>query len=508
MGLLGLQRLMSLQGDRQQYRRQIVARNGSIASVNKRKGSPCLHDGDGDSQAGKILGCSIPDLPEDIWRHIHSLMPLRDAARAACLSHAFLYSWRCHPNLIFNEDELSSKTHANKQNFSDTIDRILTNHSGIGVKILNFELDGIAYHNLDKWLQVAVTPGIEELTVMLCRFKIQYKFPCSLLSEGIRNSIKFLELGFCIFHPTAELGTLRSLTCLCLFHVHIEGNELECLLSNSPVLEQLDLSHCDKIICLKIPCVLQQLNYLKAVACRRLRVIENQAPNLSSLYFSGNVIGETSQVKNLSINRSKGVCYARVELPSIMPNLETLGIRSGDEGVNTPMLPTKFMYLKHINIFVKSGTTSPPYDYLSLVSFLDASPSLETLILDVSQERMEHHESVLGHSSHWRQMDEHHSSLKSVKIIGFSSAKSLVELTCYILKIAISLESLTLDTLYGFRCSDENYNRCLCMGKRIISEAPRAVTAVRMYIEDKVPSGVKLTVVEPCSRCHAVPVGA
>jgi hypothetical protein len=38
---------------------------------------------------------------QDIWRHIHSLMPMRDAAQAACVSHAFLRSWRCHPNLTF-----------------------------------------------------------------------------------------------------------------------------------------------------------------------------------------------------------------------------------------------------------------------------------------------------------------------------------------------------------------------------------------------------------------------
>lgn len=45
--------------------------------------------------------------------------------------------------------------------------------------------------------------------------------------------------------------------------------------------------------------------------------------------------------------------------------------------------------------------------------------------------------------------EQHHDHLKSVKIIGFSSAKSLVELTRYILKNAKSLDCLTLDTTYG-----------------------------------------------------------
>jgi hypothetical protein len=197
------------------------------------------------------------------------------------------------------------------------------------------------------------------------------------------------------------------------------------------------------------------------------------------------------------------------------------------------MLRTKFVHLKHLDISVSSGRASLPYDYFSLVSFLDASPSLETLSLDVRrsfipsckdifyefvgpinsivflshlQVSMENkkHESVIGHSSPWRQMDEHpHCSLKSVKITGFSSAKSLVELTCYILKNAVSLDCLRLDTLYGSRCSDENYDRCHSMSKGILTEASIALVAIRTYIEYKVPTKVKLIVLEPCSQCHA-----
>lgn len=113
------------------------------------------------------------------------------------------------------------------------------------------------------------------------------------------------------------------------------------------------------------------------------------------------------------------------------------------------MLLTKFLYLKHLTIIIRDGTLSPSYDYFSLVSFFDASPSLETLFLDasypakisghsvgsmiqftihlqVSQIDMKH-ESVFGGSSHLRQLPEHqHNCLKSVEIIGFSSAKSLV----------------------------------------------------------------------------------
>lgn len=128
------------------------------------------------------------------------------------------------------------------------------------------------------------------------------------------------------------------------------------------------------------------------------------------------------------------------------------------------------------------------------------------------------HESVFGGSSQLRHMPEHHhGSLKSVKITGFSSAKSLVELTCYILENARSLDCLTLDTTYGAgRCDVENASSCRgpmvnrdlmeCdpISEGMLTEAPRAVMAIRKYIENKVPSTVKVTVVKPCSRCHTL----
>ncbi|KAL6659576.1 hypothetical protein ACP70R_003616 [Stipagrostis hirtigluma subsp. patula] len=505
MGLLALQRLMSMQRDRQRRRRRTPDRNGPIASHYKRKGSPCRQDGDGHSHTGKIMRYSIPDLPEDIWCHIHSLMPLHDAARAACLSRAFLRSWRHYPNLTLNRDTLRSEEYACKGDFSDKIARILRNHTG---KILKLELKDVSCRFLDSWLHVAVTSGIEELTVVPRRHKIKYNFRCSLLSKGVRNSVRYIYLAFCAFRPTPELGPMRSLTSLHLCVVHITDNELECFLANATALEQLALTYCDQLTCLKIPCVLQQLVCLRIYGCQWLQVIENKAPNLSSLSFTGKrklSLGETVQIKDLAIFDSKIISYARTELPSVMPYLEILDLTSDGEAVNTPMLSTKFLCLKHLSISTRSGLAfSPKYDYCSLVSFLDASPSLETLVLDVSLECLKH-ESVFGNSQ-LRQIPEHrHCCLKSMKIIGFSSAKSLVELACYVLKNAVSLECVTLDTLYGFRCSGENDRKCQMMCKSMLREAPRAAAAIRAYIEDKVPSTVRLTVLEPCSRCHYRP---
>ncbi|XP_066166680.1 uncharacterized protein [Oryza sativa Japonica Group] len=471
---------MPAKRNQKRRRRQIRAQNELIRWC-KRKGSPCQH---GDSRAVKTMRRSTPYpcLPEDIWHHIHSLMPMRDAARAACLSRTFLQSWRSHPNLILNKDTIGLNASACGGNFSRKVDHIMRNHSGIGVKIFRLEYLGVvgfdASRYLDSWLQVVVKPGIEELTLVLCKTKREYNFPCSLLSDGIQNSIRYLRLDWCALRPTAELGPLQSLTSLRLRSVSIRGEELQCLLSNSPALEQLRISSCTEIVCLKIPCSLQKLSNLTVIGCDSLKVLENKAPNLSSFFVSGcsnlrilenktpNLssffcrgvgaklsLGETLKMKKLGMGRANAVHYARAELPSIMPNLETLNIRSGPE---------------------------------------------------VQQRSMEH-ESVFAKSSGLRQIPENrHDSLKTVKISGFCSAKSLVELTCYILKNVVSLESLTLDTIHGdCRCYLKTSPFCNHIEEDILMEAPRALSAIRRYIEKIVPTTVKLTVLEPCSRCHA-----
>ncbi|WVZ95428.1 hypothetical protein U9M48_041195, partial [Paspalum notatum var. saurae] len=388
----------------------------------------------------------------DILHHIHSLLPLRDAARAACSSRAFLRSWRCHPVLALTGYHLGLGLRKNigvpRENFTHIIDNILSRPvSGPGIKIrpgskyprlilyISEYTSGPRPSYLDTKKPITLQHDKHKLprTALCSSFGLWMEcvFPCTLLSAGVRNSIRDLQLSYCAFHPTAaELGLLRNLTSLALSH--------------------------------------------------RVKVS----------------LGETLQMKNLVMQRSNSnlICYARCELPSSMPNLESLSICSYHEKVNTPMLPTKFMFLKWLFISVPSPSSS--YDHFSLAYFLDASPSLETWLLDVA---VGEHASIFKGSSQLRQMPEqHHTRLKTFKIKGFNSSRGLVELTCYVLKNAQSLDCLTLDTTNGFL-------KCDCdMSSGLPAPLIKGgATAIRTYIEDKVPPTVKLAVVDPCNQCHA-----
>ena len=179
-------------------------------------------------------------------------MPMRDAAQAACVSRAFLHSWRSHPNLDFSKTTLglNKKPYGNDEiaiDFSSKVDHILRKHSAIGVKKLKIHMFKFCNAkdscHLNSWLQIAVTPGIEELTLAL-PWKAKYNFSYSLLSNGCGDSIRYLHLVSCSFHPVSELGWLRSLTRLHLSHVSIKGGELWSLLSTSLALEQLEIIAC------------------------------------------------------------------------------------------------------------------------------------------------------------------------------------------------------------------------------------------------------------------------
>lgn len=114
-------------------------------------------------------------------------------------------------------------------------------------------------------------------------------------------------------------------------------------------------------------------------------------------------------------------------------------------------------------------------------------------------------DSILGISSgEMRQVPGfRQDNLKAVCITGFCSAKSLVELTSQILQNTPSLQDLVLDTTHGFHNEFVELGKCHIMCNEALTEANNAVEALRMYVEGKVPSSVRLKVWEPCKRCHA-----
>ncbi|CAL4987808.1 unnamed protein product [Urochloa decumbens] len=207
-------------------------------------------------------------------------------------------------------------------------------------------------------------------------------------------------------------------------------------------------------------------------------------------------------------SRPNTIRYARIELPSFMTAVERLTVESHSEKVMTPMMPSKFLHLKYLNIYlVDVQEQLHRQDYYCLVSFLEASPALETFILRVQTDNALRYESVFRDLDkarlHLRQMPEclHH-NLKNVMITGFTSAKSLIELTRHIVENALALECLTLDTAIscGRRTSAKTDN-CWHMSEEALREAQKGVEAVKRCIQGIVLPSTDFKALEPCSEC-------
>ncbi|XP_044973402.1 F-box/LRR-repeat protein At3g58940-like [Hordeum vulgare subsp. vulgare] len=339
-------------------------------------------------------------LPEDILHRIHSLLPVQDAACAACVSHAFLHSWRCYTKLTLNDSTLRLthiKFEERKIYFIDRVDKILKNHHDKGVKVETLNLiltpcTNIKASYLDRWLRRTVKSGFKDLYLeMPLSMKKIYNFPCSVLSdEGAASSIQFLKIGSCAFRPTSTLGSMGRLKILSLSFVHITEEGLQHLLSKSSTLEELRIFACNGIICLKIPCTMHHLKILDVQSFNMPRVVEIDAPNLCYFKYDSALpeiyVRNRSQLKHVQLSsaRPSGVLfYARTSLPSIARNVESLILVGCGENANTPLLQSKLPHLKNLEIRLGAGCPTS-YDVFSLVSFLDASPALESFTLHAS----------------------------------------------------------------------------------------------------------------------------
>uniref|UniRef100_A0A0D9XGQ6 At1g61320/AtMIF1 LRR domain-containing protein n=1 Tax=Leersia perrieri TaxID=77586 RepID=A0A0D9XGQ6_9ORYZ len=457
-------------------------------------------------------------LPEDILCHIHSLFPLRDAACLAGLSHRFLRSWRSFPNLTLNHETFNlnifdGTPFERAKKLVDRFDNILHNHSGTGVKTLDLDVSHcvklITADHINNWLHAAVKPGILEIAMTFpVQDKPMFNFSCSLLSSA-GSSLQSVSFFACGFHPTLRTGCFKSLRSVYFKFVHITSEELGCLLFSTVSLEKLEISRCDQLTFLNIPSHLEQLSTLHVLVCQNLQLIEIYAPKLTTFCFRGPPIkiltSDSSHLKHVSLSGvpfNGMIQYATAILHSIASNLETLNLASSKEAFSTIMLPEKFLHLRNLNINF-DGIRFQRYDYFPLASFLEACPALESFYIWAGEYDLSWKDPALQDSNadslQIRRIPEfRHANLKKVSITRFFPSKSLIELTYLIIENASSLECLTLDTGYGFDTSGV----CRRMNKFDVIQALSGVEAAKRYIEGKVPSSVKFTILEPCKRCH------
>nr|TKW20145.1 hypothetical protein SEVIR_4G066500v2 [Setaria viridis] len=155
----------------------------------------------------------------------------------------------------------------------------MRNHTGTGIKTFRLEPPYGFYIDPavpDRWSQAGMAPGIVEFDLHpdMGDDGLGYNFPCSLLSSDKRRpTITSFTIAGCGLHSLDKVGCLTSLRRVHLHKMRVTGEELSCFLSSSPVLEQLQLSYCHDMVCLKIPRLLSRLRLLHVRNCNSLKTI-------------------------------------------------------------------------------------------------------------------------------------------------------------------------------------------------------------------------------------------
>lgn len=116
-------------------------------------------------------------------------------------------------------------------------------------------------------------------------------------------------------------------------------------------------------------------------------MVEIYAPKVATFMFHGPPtkisITNPSQLRIMTMDGSfhAGMFHhALTKLHSITSNLQTLVLCSSREAFNTPASAEKFLQLRHLKIYCCSSQFES-FDFLSLISFLEACPLLETFFL-------------------------------------------------------------------------------------------------------------------------------
>ncbi|KAM3269387.1 hypothetical protein P3S67_030269 [Capsicum chacoense] len=208
---------------------------------------------------------ALSNLPDGVIDDILMKLPLRDAVRTSILSKKWRYSWCRIPQVKLDQTlwKTTKQLMSPKIGFTNVVYHLLSLHTG---PIFKFTLDIpdlITCPEIDNLMHYLSRNGVRHIVLkppLKCR-------PYKLLSSFFTCSqLRHLSLQDCLIRPPPAFTGFDRLISLELRRVTISSELLGRLISNCPLLEHLVLEHDEYS-----------------------NQIEINAPNLSSLFFTGNI---------------------------------------------------------------------------------------------------------------------------------------------------------------------------------------------------------------------------
>ncbi|GKB17511.1 ribonuclease H-like domain-containing protein [Tanacetum coccineum] len=166
----------------------------------------------------------------------------------ATISKRWKNLWTQLPHLIFDEDDVPG--YGSDLGYISFIDNTL-NQCRTDLNLKKFKLhinyDGRVNSEFksraNSWIRYAISRNVEEVDLLLFDAKV-----CMFTFEDVLffNTSCFtrMTMSWCVFNPPNGAISWERLECLCLWHVNLDEDMIENILSGSPCLECLKLKDC------------------------------------------------------------------------------------------------------------------------------------------------------------------------------------------------------------------------------------------------------------------------
>ncbi|XP_059436032.1 F-box/LRR-repeat protein At4g14103-like [Corylus avellana] len=186
----------------------------------------------------------LADLPEEVLRHILSLLPTRDAARTSVLSKRWEYLWATIPNLDFRPSLPSDWCKSNRRLLMNFVERVLCLRDSYAIKQFTLSCDVLRdAARVNTWISAVVRHNVQELNISLYEIKGEFSLPYCLFTCKTLTSLHLRMLCILKLPSTIWFSNLKNLT---IENVTFSDEYLtqQFFSGGLPILEKLCLTDC------------------------------------------------------------------------------------------------------------------------------------------------------------------------------------------------------------------------------------------------------------------------